>query len=82
MIDSVRDSLEREARNIESAKLNMSAGNRLLREKKLRLQQLSSYVTTDVSGIHSLTRVFKNTHTHTQKKKKKHTHKKRKKNRQ
>ena len=49
MFDTVRDTLEREAKDIESAKINMSAGNRLLREKKLKLQQLNSYMDADVS---------------------------------
>ena len=51
MFDTVRDTLEREARDIESAKINMSAGNRLLREKKFKLQQLNSYMDADVSRL-------------------------------
>ena len=49
VFDTVRDTLEREAKDIESAKISMSAGNRLLREKKLKLQQLNSYMDADVS---------------------------------
>ena len=49
MFDTVRDTLEREARDIENAKISMSAGNRLLREKKIKLQQLNSYMDGEVS---------------------------------
>ena len=51
VFDTVRDTLAREARAIENAKINMSAGNRLLREKKLKLQQLNSYMDADVSSL-------------------------------
>ncbi len=49
MSDAVRDGLESEAREIESAKLAMSTGTRLLREKRLRLRQLNLLLDSGVS---------------------------------